>query len=175
MILDKRERRILYLTILVAIGALFYVFIAEPGLRGWQSKERKIQKRLVGLERDRAVLKSREEVEKEYSGIKRRMKLEKESKKVIPELILGLGKMAESIGVRIENLTPLEVKKLSFYSDFSVEVALESNLDSLVRFLYKLKTYPFILDVRRLALSPKGDDPSVLKGELVISTVFLKE
>lgn len=52
---------------------------------------------------------------------------------------------------------------------------MEANLGNLVRFLYEIRKSSVVLVVNKLELTPKSERSSLLKGKLIISTIFLKE
>jgi Tfp pilus assembly protein PilO len=91
------------------------------------------------------------------------------------EFLTELGRVAEETNVHIETMNPRPFRDLDFFKELSVEIDMEANLGNLVRFLYQMRKSSVVLVANRLRLKPKSERSALLKGHLVISTIFLKE
>lgn len=76
--------------------------------------------------------------------------------------------------VKIQSIADYKVADLGSFKELSLAISLESNLENIVSFIYTLRKESVIL-VQSLKLYPINQGSELLKADLILSTVFVKE
>ena len=84
-------------------------------------------------------------------------------------------RVARETSVHISSMNTKPPRDLDYFRELSVEINMEANLGNLVRFLYKMRKSSVVLVADSLALEPKSRRSALLKGHLIVSTIFMKE
>lgn len=169
--LSNREKAIFYVCLIVVIGILFYVTIAEPMINDWDRTKKEIVKKKIELERYGKKAKKDNETMEQIKPVIEKAKWQVPRAEFQSVLLAKVEGMAKDSGIKIVNMKFLSDKEFDFYRELSTEVKIECSLGSLTKFLWALQNMPQILDVRKLELKPKDKESKVLQGELLIATI----
>ncbi len=175
MTLSGREKTVFGFCILVAVGALLYVFALEPILTSWERMNRKIRSREIQLRKISRAVKEKKSLEAELKELTRGAKLGIPKEEWRTALLSSLDKMARESRVTIVGRQTLPIKEYGFYQELSAEVEVECDLATLSKFLYQMETSAQILNVETLQLNSKGRGSSRMKGQMSISAIQLVE
>lgn len=170
--LTKRERLILYLTIILIILFAVYNFIVNsinsvrPGKIALTKKELLLKKNLK-------ILAAKKRVEAEYSIYSGYIRKADSDEKEITALLKDIESLVSNSGLHIINLKPKGAKKDRLYRSYEVELDCESNIKQLKQFLSLLNKDPSLLKVKRFHLSAKENAALTLKANMLIARVIL--
>ena len=172
MTLLPREKTILYLCLITAVGTVTYVSFIEPRLKVWQNLKMEVQAKEIELKRDSRAVRQKERLKEELELLKK--KAGAASGVWQPATWLReIERMAMKARIQITSLEPQAVKEHDFYKKSQAYVNLKCSIDNLSGFLYKLRESGQMVNVERLQIFPLDADASSLKVEMLISAVFL--
>jgi Tfp pilus assembly protein PilO len=164
------------ISVLVIAGlALFYLFVFEPFSDKWQEQDTIIKQKLALIEKSEKIISQKDDLKESYSIVNQRMQAKLPSERSQSNFLTAIGQVAQKTDVHIESMNPRPLQELGFFNELSVEINMQANLGNLVRFLYEMRKSSVVLVASRLKLQPKSERSALLKGHLVISTIFLKE
>lgn len=175
MTLSAREKVIFYFCVAVAVAAGLYVFIIEPKAKEWRGLEKRAQSREIELNRDLKIAAQKERLDKEFMIVKQKLKTISSGQGQPGLWLTHLETLARQTQVQISNIEPLPPKEYDFYKKSSVHMVLLCNLAGLTEFLYGIQNLPAMVSLEKLQITPARGDASLLKVEILISTVLLSE
>lgn len=172
--LSKRERYILYISLMVISLALLYNFLIEPLVQRWVKVNEGVIRKEMKLERNLKIISEKETVLKEYKEYAKRVKAKGSDEEEIATLLREVETVAARTSVRLTNVNkPRPVKNMKFYKLYSLEVELEAPIRPLTEFIYQLEKSPQILKVRQLRLSARGSQSSSLRSSMLITKILI--
>jgi Tfp pilus assembly protein PilO len=121
------------------------------------------------------LIQQKDKLTEKFSSLSKKIQAKLPLERKEGEFLTEIDKVAEETNVHIETMNPRPLRDLGFFKELSVEIDMEANLGNLVRFLYQMRKSSVVLVANRLRLKPKSERSALLKGHLVISTIFLKE
>ncbi|MCK5654774.1 MAG: type 4a pilus biogenesis protein PilO [Candidatus Aureabacteria bacterium] len=172
MTLSKREKAILYSCIIMVVAAGLYVFIIEPTAKEWSELEKKVRSKETKLNRDLKIAAEKEQLNKKFTIVKQKLKTISSDEGQPASWLTQLETLAGQAQLQISNIEPLPPKEYDFYKKSSIHMILSCNLAGLNKFLYKIQNLPAMVSVEKLEITPASRDASLLKVEMLISTVL---
>jgi Tfp pilus assembly protein PilO len=178
MKLTDRDRRVVVLGLVIALGIVGYLFVVSPMQLRWK-------KVTQGLKASRAELDKLERVAKEgrYYAERRqevaRRVIEtpdlEASQRVIPVLINEVEDCGHRRRIQIMRYDPLPPKVEGSYAVYSVSLNLQADLGPLVEFLKDLGEARPVMNIKRLHITPPDPTAKVqkLSAELMLSTYVI--
>jgi Tfp pilus assembly protein PilO len=122
-----------------------------------------------------AVIKEKGQIDSEYAAYEERLRFKGSQEQEITQLLNGLEILANNANIKIVNMKPRTPQDKNFYMRFAVEVETESNMSSLMRFIYDLKNSSLLLRIDRLNLNTKtSQNNTVILASMVISKIAIK-
>lgn len=178
MKITKREKLIFYLCTIVAIGALAYVYVIEPGIINTRALKVKVATKRAELRQAEEILIKKEKIQIEYAEFWRRLTSKQTKDEKFAQIFIDLEALSKKSGVKqLTNIMPLfneeESQGPGMYQNLSVQVALESSLEGLVNFMYEILNSPHIFGIQKLQIIPDNETPALLRSQIVITTVFI--
>lgn len=171
----KREKTLLVIAVLVILIGSLYTSIIVPFFKKIRSLNSEIIQNQKLIERMQKEASQQIELEKKFSFLARKIKAKLPFKREESQFLSEIGKVAKETNIHISLMNPLPSKDIGNFKEFSVEIDMEANLGNLVRFLYQMRKSSVVLVANKLELQPKSERSALLKGKLIISTIFLKE
>jgi len=172
--MNKREKILLLAALVVILIPIIYFKITTPFVNKCKSQSLEIKKDKEIIKKMKDEISQKDNLTKEFSlltkKIRAKLPLEREENQFLAEI----GKVSQDTDVHIITMNPLLSKNLGVFKELSVEIDMEANLGNLVRFLYQMRRSSVVLVANKLALEPKSKRSALLKGNLIISTIFLK-
>ncbi|MBU1044164.1 MAG: type 4a pilus biogenesis protein PilO [Candidatus Omnitrophica bacterium] len=170
----KNKKLILIIASIAAL-CLVYISIISPFLRKSNEQKTQINQKLALLEKSRKIIQQKEALNQSYSNMNKKIQAKLPSERGQSNFLTAIGEVARKTNIHIESMNPQPLRELGFSNELSVEINMEANLGNIVRFLYEMRKSSVVLVANRLSLQPKSERSALLKGHLIISTIFLKE
>jgi Tfp pilus assembly protein PilO len=171
----KNIKTILTILAIVIVLLIAYKKIIIPFMKNWSNQTAQIKTQKTLIKKYKTALESRDILNEEFSSLSQKIQAKLPSEREESQFLNEIGKVASQTSVHIATMNPLPLKELGSFKELSVEINLETNLGNLVRFLHQMRESSVVLVANHLNLEPKEKRSALLKGKLVISTIFLKE
>lgn len=173
--LSKREKRILVSVIVLTIAGLCYNFLVEPLFTRWRSTDSRIELIKVRLKKSLLLIKEKQKVDVEYSTYEQKLKSKGSNEQDISLILDEIEKIASGSGLNITSMRPKPPNQKDYYSKFTVEIETESDMSSLMRFIYNIKNSPQILKIEKLNLNTRSSRQGVaIRASMLISKLVMK-
>lgn len=173
--LTSRERNILYLLSSVALLSLVYNFLIEPIFKNYSNINREIILIKAKLQKSLSIIQEKEKIDKEYTLYAERLKPKASDEQEITHILNNLEVLARNANLKIINMNPKPAQEKDFYKRFLVDIETESDMGSLMRFIYDVKNSPLALKIDRLNLNTRTAQTDVIiRASMVISKITLK-
>jgi Tfp pilus assembly protein PilO len=166
--------------ILIIAAAVISVYLYVTGIimpfsSRWREQSARINSKKALLNKDIKLIEDSRELnglfEKLSQNIRDRLPLDRKE----GEFLTEIDRVAQDTNVRIKSMNPRPAKDLGPFKELSVEIDMEANLGNLIRFLYNMREASVVLVANRIKLEPKSQRSALIEGDLVISSIFLKE
>ena len=162
-----------------AAGLSVFIFIAfkvlAPFPSKWQKQSDQIREKYKLTKQYEQLIRQESALYKDFDTLNRQIQTEIPVEREESQFLTEIGKVASNTNVHIFTMNPRPFKDFGSFKELSVEIEMETNLGNLARFLYYIKKSSVVLVADRLSLQPKSERSALLKGHLVISTIFLKD
>lgn len=173
--LPKRKRYLLY----AAIAVLGVVFFERMVLRTAMGGIKKINNEVFIQEKKTRkaleILLQEEPIIKEYAkcieGVGQKYSGEEEKAKLLYEI----ERLARSASISLKNIKPGLTKKIGPYEKYTAEIDVESTMNYLVDFIYRLERSPRLLRIEDFQLRPKEKESSTIRGRLTITEILIRK
>ncbi len=173
--MTKKEKILFIIVALVLLGGFSYLSTVAPFLKKINSLNSEIIRNQKLIEKMQREASQQTELEKEFSSLAKKIRAKLPFKREESQFLSEIGKVAKETNIHISLMNPLPSKDIGNFKELSVEIDMEANLGNLVRFLYQMRKSSVVLVANKLQLEPKSERSALLKGKLIISTIFLKE
>ena len=151
--LDKVQRLLVCLGTILAIGAMYYFFLAKPIIADTNKfkADYKQKTQMLQVAKKKAaqlpmLLKEREMKKSEF---KKAMKALPE-KREIPSLLTSISQVGQETGVVFNSFAPAKEKSLGFYAEIPVKIGMDSDFHSMVSFFDKVTSMNRIVNLRSI-------------------------
>jgi len=173
--LSQREKRILISVIAVTILGLCYNFLVEPLFTRWSNANNRIELTKVKLKKSLSLIKEKQKVDAQYLTYEQKLKSRGSDEQDITLILDEIEKVASRSSLNITSMRPKPPNQKDYYSKFTVEIETESNMDSLMKFIYQIKNSPQMLKMERLNLNTRSSQQGVMiRASMVISKLVIK-
>ncbi|MFA5059224.1 MAG: type 4a pilus biogenesis protein PilO [Candidatus Omnitrophota bacterium] len=171
--LTQRETAILVVCILAVSSYVAYSFVFKPFNQGISILEDKIRVVEQQLKKDMALKGKSKEVEKQYEVYSANLKQKESDEKQMASILAEIQSVAGVINVRLADMKPKKVKRVDFYNQFSVSLAIDGQLETIVHFLYILQNAPHFFSADEIYLEKSSVRTSEIKCRLVVSRFLI--
>ena len=175
MPMNKREKTLIFATTAVVLISITYFKVFAPFINKWKDQSLQIRKNEEIIRRMKREISQKKNLTEKFSSLTKKIRAKLPLEREENQFLAEIGKVARDTDVHIITMNPLLSKNLGVFKELSVEIAMEANLGNLVRFLYQMRKSSVVLVANKLGLEPKSRRSALLKGNLTISTIFLKE
>lgn len=173
--LTSREKTILYILVAVVAAALSYGLLLEPAFKRWHSLDSQILLLKAKLQKALSLIKDKESIDSEYMRYAQRLRSSGGDDHEVTYMLNTLESIARASGVKIVNMQPKPLRDRDFYKEFSVELDAESNMQSLMKFIYDIRNSPILLKVDRLRLNAKrGKAQVIIRSSMFVTRIVIK-
>ena len=170
--LSKRERRLLFIILLLAFAAGNFLFL-RPLFGKWRRLGEELSLKEVKLKKGGEIIAQQKALEEEFSKLKMGLDSSLSREERVSDLFKEVESLAQRSGISILKMQPQRrIEETDLFEQLSVELNFAGDISGAVKFLYNLKQHPRALDVRSLRLRP---EKNLLQGEIVVATIYLKD
>ena len=167
MKITKRERGILVITITAVVLVSNY-FLAVPLLRKWGETGVQLKNKQRILDGMRTTIQNRGEWQKEYDELNKGLGQQTEPFRYTSDVAKKIQEVASSSGVQINATRQMTEEDKGVYRVLPVQCTVEATTESLVKFLFALQTGAGFMSVEQLTLSPRPENPGILRCEIQV-------
>jgi Tfp pilus assembly protein PilO len=167
MALNKRERKLLFSTIVIAVVLGTY-FLLVPLIGRWKALGRDVATQRRELAGMRSVVARQGEWTRQYDELRGNFAQTAVRFEQASDVLKKVEEVGANAGIVITARRPLPPVERDVYRELPVQCSIEARTDSLVQFLYALQTAAGFMRVEQLQVTPRADNPSVLKCEIQV-------
>ncbi|NQU12472.1 type 4a pilus biogenesis protein PilO [bacterium] len=167
MNLNQRERLLLVSTVVVLLGLGNWLLLS-PLVRSWRELGQQVQAQRELLARHQGKIDRMPTWQAEYDTLRSELGQQIEQFDQTSQVLQKVEEVAEAAGVVIVSRRPKTPLERGVYRELPVDCRVEANTESLVRFLYALRTSSGFINVEQLQIAPQPSRPNVLRCDLVI-------
>ena len=172
--LSAREKIILNAVIITVVLSLIYIILIEPLVARWNNVNSRIGLVKAKLQKSLSLMKDKSKIEAEYNNFTQKLKQSSSDEQEITIVLDELEKAARRSGLRITSMRPKPAKQKEHYRQFEVEIETESDMSSLMRFIYDIKNSPQLIKIDKLNLNTRGGQQAVIiRAAMLISKISL--
>lgn len=175
LIAAQKYKSILFVTVSLAAFIFLSFKIFAPFSNEWHNQTAQIQEKTELIKQYQQSLEQEGVLHKSFDTLSRQIQAEIPVEREESQFLTEIGKAASNANVHISTMNPRPFKDFGSFKELSVEIEMETNLGNLTRFLYDIKKSSVVLVANQLSLQPKSERSALLKGHLIISTIFLKD
>ncbi|MSR64852.1 MAG: hypothetical protein EXS18_03625 [Verrucomicrobiae bacterium] len=154
--------------LIITAGVVLFVvatlFIGKPLLATWRTTALQYQNKKQELELVHATLAKQPELEKKHQELIKQSNSPNRPSGV-PEVLQRVGQIARDAGVTVRSENPQEPRDKGGFVEVAVEYSMEASIETLVSFLYKVRTAQDMLDVTELKVTPTPANALILRVE----------
>jgi Tfp pilus assembly protein PilO len=174
MKLSGREIKILYVLIATILIAFVYSFTLRPLIIRWKDVNEKMQVAKTRLHKSILLIQAKKDIDQEYRLYEEKLKSTGSNEQEMARMLNEIEKTARESSVKIISIRPRPAEEKDRYRYFEVEIETESQMGSLMRFLYSLKNSPQLLKVGRFSLSTGASrDTAAIRAVMAVSKIVL--
>jgi Tfp pilus assembly protein PilO len=172
--LSPREKIILYAVIMTVTLSIAYITLVEPLIARWNNVNSRIELAKAKLQKSLSLIKDKSKIDKEYASFAGRLKKSPTEEQEMTIVLDELEKTARRSNLKITSMRPKPARQKEYYKQFEVEIETESDIGSLMRFIYDIKNSPQLIKIDKLNLNTRGGQQSVvIKSSMLISKISL--
>jgi hypothetical protein len=171
MILNKREKLILYLTAAVIIFAVIFNFFIAPLLTKNDNLNREVALKKAKLQKYLWLISQKEGIKAEYAKFGPQAPVIGEQQDALVAALSELENLAKNAGIRIVDVRPQlkETKeRADSYKEIFIDLRTEGSMNGYIKFLYSLENSLSLLKIKKFQLSAKPGSTS-LEGSFSIT------
>jgi Tfp pilus assembly protein PilO len=173
MALSKREQKLLTATVVIlAVGASYAIL--APLLKGWGRAGRSLtaQRRELGVMK--SIVQRQPAWEEEYAQLRASLNQAPQRFNAASDVLKKIEEVGAGSGVIISARRSRKEEDRGVYMELPVDCTVEATTESLVRFLYALQTAAGFMRVEQLQVSPKPDNPALLRCDIQVRALSVK-
>ena len=174
MKITERERRLLGATITIIVLGISYLLMT-PLQHSWRDTGARFKKQQRERQMVRATIQREPLWQKQYDELKQRLGQRAESFQQSSDVQKKLLELVASCGVQMTSRRELPEEDKGVYRVLPVQCSVEATTESLVRFLFALQTGAGFMSVEQLQVSPRPENPSILRCDLQVRALATKQ
>jgi Tfp pilus assembly protein PilO len=172
--LSAREKIILYAVIIIAALSLIYIGLVEPLIARWNNVNSRIEITKAKLRKSLSLIKDKNSIDEEYSRFASRLKKSASDEQEMTIVLDELEKAARRSNLKITSMRPKPARQKEHYRQFEVEIETESDMNSLMKFIYDIKNSPQLIKIDKLNLNTRGGQQAVIiRASMQVSKISL--
>ena len=155
-----------------------YFFMAQVLLG--QRSQAKISQQLQDIDalkkqrsHELVLLEKAEAVQVEWKSTMQNLGQKLTDEEQMSEIVSHIGNISRSASVSLNDVKPQQVQHENFYNTFTVELAFEAEMKSLVQFLYGLQSNPNSFAIEELQIEESPNQNLPLKCYLAVSRILI--
>ena len=181
MILDKisklapREKGFLAVGALCIAIFLLDRLVVRSVVKNFKQLDMDIEKAAKVLDYHKQVMNEQDKVTGIYNEISTKLGEVTSFAEEIDKMNMEIDNMARATGVDCPSIGPRDSRPSGLsYEEFFVEIEnFQATIEDLLRFLHDVHTFPGMMRVSRLTISPDNRDKDKVKGSMLITKVMM--
>lgn len=174
MAITNRERRLLVLTIAAVVVGITIVLIG-PLTREWQDVRRKLNNQVLERDSMRAIVDHSAEWQRELDQLSGSFQQTPVRYEKTTDVLKKIEQIVQETGVVMIAQKPMPEVDKSVYRELPVQCTIESNIESLVKFLQALQSGAGFLTVEQLQVTLKTDNTNLMRCDVQIRALASQE
>ena len=171
--MSKKVKCLLCIAIVCVGFIVLNMILLRPLMGKSANLDRRIQLKRRMVENSLRLLSQKEDIQKESGKFAKFAKQRFSEEEETASFLDDIEDIAKKSQVLLVALRPYSAVKLDFYIEYKIELEAESEMNQLITFVYNLQNSENILRVRKFNISPKADNPNILRTNLTITTVLI--
>ncbi len=163
--LKKREKIILYVTIIIVFFSITFNFLISPVLEKYEALAKEINVSRNRLKKYMMLLVRKDEIQNRYGRFSSKLNSAADNKDALLITMANLENLAKDAGIKIIDIRPQASRKGDL---IIIELRTEGSVDSYGKFIYDVETSLLLLKVKRLQFAAKPNT-AALEGAFTIS------
>jgi Tfp pilus assembly protein PilO len=140
----------------------------------WKDIDSQTRLTKVKLQKSLSIIKDKERIDKEYAAYADRLKPKSSDEEELTSILNELETLARNANLKIVSMRPRQPKDMDYYKTFTVEADTESDMGSLMKFIYDVKNSQQLIKIDKLNINTKSSQEGVIiKAAMVISKISL--
>ncbi|MFH0856110.1 MAG: hypothetical protein V1869_06375 [Candidatus Omnitrophota bacterium] len=170
--LKKREKTILLAAAIIAVFGFCFKTILNPVLTRNETLNKKIGLARSKLRKDLMLLSQKEHLREAYAKILSDADMQQETEDAPVNIFSEIEGLGRRSGVRIIDIRPQAQNNLSPYKENYMELRIEGDMESCLKFIYNIENSLGLFQVRKFRLNARPASAN-LEGSFLISQVSL--
>jgi Tfp pilus assembly protein PilO len=171
--LSRRERGILYFSVIFLLVALVYKIFYIPFQARLELMSQERMETQDKLQKDRKLIRKAGLQEKKYRVFLNGLKQIGTDEQIISAMVDEIETGANAKAIRVVDMKPQRVRRESGYNYFSVSVNLEGDMVALLALIHALQTSPSLFWVDEFQLERKAQGTHVLQCSLLLGRILI--
>ena len=173
--LSKREKTLVYATACVVFFYAVVRLVYIPIVKNLEELDQKIVQQKIQRVTNRNNLAMRDAVLETYSAYAGYALSAGSDEKEVANLLNEIEALARKTGLSLVNVKPKPLTKEKVWKQYPVEIEVETEWASLIKFIHGLYTSKYLLRVKHLRLMPKGKRNTRVRGYLIVNKSVIQE
>lgn len=157
MILAKREKIVLYLTIGVIVFGLIFNFVIGPILDKYQDLNQQIILYKGRLKRYLLLIAQKDLIQKKYSRIPESI-LSKDKGDIFVSALSEIENLAKAAGVNIVDVRPQAQGKVDSYRETLIDFRAEGAMEGYLKFIYDIENSLSLFRIKKLQFTSRPNN-----------------
>ena len=174
MALNKRERTLLTITVSAIVLGANYLLIV-PLAAKWKAFGGNLETRRREREAIKETIEREPAWQQEYAHLRQNLSQKTAGFEQTSDVLKKIDEVGATSGISIQSKSPMQPVERDVYRELPVKCAFESTTESLVKFLHGLQTSSGFVSVEELRITPRADNPSILRCDIQIRALAGKE
>lgn len=171
--LSKRENKLFYLTLTVAVVWIGQAFVVKPISAKWKQLDDQIAADSLKLEKSERLIGKKDSIKSDYEKAASAVKMAGSGEEEMAVFLTEIESLANSTGVHLNEVKPLPIKKLDLYKKFYADLELEGEMPQISAFMRQVQVSPHLLAIDKLTLGSKQAGTNILKCRMIISKIAI--
>jgi Tfp pilus assembly protein PilO len=173
MALNKRERTLLTITVSAVVLGANYLLVS-PLAGKWKSFGGTLTTRRRELQAIKDTIQREPEWRQEYDHLRENVTQKTAGFGATSDVLKKIDDVGGTAGILIQSKKPMQPVEREVYRELPVQCTFESSTESLVKFLFGLQTSSGFVSVEELRITPRADNPSILRCDIQIRALAAK-
>ena len=170
--LSKRERALLYLTIIVFIAIVLFNFVVSPALVKLTALNQDIEKKEYLLKKYTALTSRGEDIASVYDKYKDTFDNKEDSQQIIDSLFKEVKEQARLVKLDLQKIKPLPVEQNKGYNQALLEVELRGGFPAIFKFINQMEDSSSFIKIFSFRLVSQGKKDQGIRCNVTVSRIF---
>ena len=167
-----RREKVMLVVCLIAVGVWGFVqSVVRPSRERQDTVDQKIVVSQRRLEKNQRIIKTAKDVDQQFAAIFKALGQTGSDDTERSAMLLTIQEIADQTSVNISNMQPQKALSKEFYKEFSVQLMVDGQWESVIQFLHHLQDQPNYFDIDEINLEKNSINNASMRGRLILSRV----